>query len=96
MFGDIFEKRPPVTPQKLSEAPFLATPASGEYLSTPVAQAFDRTIPGRVLEEQAILDAEKAEGTYDPDYLPQREARDMFGSFPDMPELRHAHAIPKD
>ena len=96
MFGDIFEKRPPVTPQKLSEAPFLATPASGEYLSTHVAQAFDRTIPGRVLEEQAILDAEKAEGTYDPDYLPQREARDMFGSFPDMPELRHAHAIPED
>ena len=96
MFGDIFEKRPPVTPQELSESPFLATPASGEYLSTHVAQAFDRTLPGRVVEEQAILDAEKAEGTYDPDYLPQREARDMFGSFPDMPELRHAHAIPED
>lgn len=96
MFGSAFAKVPPVTPQELSEAPFLATPASGEYLSTHVAQAFDRTLPGRVVEEQAILDAEKAEGTYDPDYLPQREARDMFGSFPDMPELRHAHAIPED
>ena len=96
MFGSAFAKVPPVTPQELSESPFLATPASGEYLSTHVAQAFDRTIPGRVVEEQAILDAEKAEGTYDPDYLPQREARDMFGSFPDMPELRHAHAIPED
>lgn len=96
MFGSAFAKVPPVTPQELSEAPLLATPASGEYLSTHVAQAFDRTIPGRVMEEQAILDAEKAEGTYDPDYLPQREVRDMFGSFPDMPELRHAHAIPED
>lgn len=96
MFGSAFAKVPPVTPQELSEAPLLEAPASGEYLSTHVAQAFDRTIPGRVLEEQAILDAEKAEGTYDPDYLPQREARDMFGSFPDMPELRHAHAIPED
>lgn len=96
MFGDIFEKRPPITPQELSEAPLLATPASGEYLSTHVAQAFDRTIPGRVLEEQAILDTEKAEGTYDPDYLPQREARDMFGTFPDTPEFSHAHAIPED
>ena len=96
MFGSAFAKVPPVTPQELSEAPLLATPASGEYLSTHVAQAFDRTIPGRVLEEQAILDAEKAEGTYDPDYLPQREARDMFGSFPDMPELKHLYALSEE
>lgn len=96
MFGSAFAKVPPVTPQELSEAPLLATPASGEYLSTHVAQAFDRTIPGRVMEEQAILDAEKAEGTYDPDYLPQREARDMFGSFPDMPELKHLYALSEE
>lgn len=96
MFGSAFAKVPPVTPQELSEAPLLATPASGEYLSTHVAQAFDRTIPGRVLEEQSILDAEKAEGTYDPDYLPQREARDMFGSFPDMPELKHLYALSEE
>ena len=96
MFGSAFAKVPPVTPQELSETPLLATPASGEYLSTHVAQAFDRTIPGRVMEEQAILDAEKAEGTYDPDYLPQREARDMFGSFPDMPELKHLYALSEE
>lgn len=96
MFGHLFLNRPMLTPERLADAPFWAMPSGGEYLSTHTAQAFDRTIPGRVLEEQAILDAEKAEGTYDPDYLPQREARDMFGSFPDMPELRHAHAIPED
>ena len=96
IFELAFAHKKPFDLRKLDEMSLMPTPSAGEYLGEHVAQAFDRTIPGRVLEEQAILDAEKAEGTYDPDYLPQREARDMFGSFPDMPELRHAHAIPED
>ncbi|MEE0816567.1 MAG: hypothetical protein U0M13_12995, partial [Desulfovibrio fairfieldensis] len=95
IFELAFAHKKPFDLRKLDEMSLMPTPSAGEYLGEHVAQAFDRTIPGRVLEEQAILDAEKAEGTYDPDYLPQREARDMFGSFPDMPELRHAHAIPE-
>lgn len=96
IFELAFAHKKPFDLRKLDEMSLMPTPSAGEYLGEHVAQAFDRTIPGRVLEEQAILDAEKAEGTYDPDYLPQREARDMFGSFSDMPELRHAHAIPED
>lgn len=96
IFELAFAHKKPFDLRKLDEMPLMPTPSAGEYLSTHVAQAFDRTIPGRVMEEQAILDAEKAEGTYDPDYLPQREARDMFGSFPDMPELKHLYALSEE
>lgn len=96
IFELAFAHKKPFDFRKLDEMPLMPTPSAGEYLSTHVAQAFDRTIPGRVLEEQSILDAEKAESTYDPDYLPQREARDMFGSFPDMPELKHLYALSEE
>lgn len=93
MFDAAFAHLKPFRPQDLEGAPLLHTPSSGIYLREHVAKSFDETLTGRVLEEGDILDAEKAEGTYDPNFLSQQEARDMFGTFPNMPPVRHAHAM---
>ncbi|WP_288229711.1 hypothetical protein [uncultured Desulfovibrio sp.] len=96
VFESAFINRPGFDPHSLLGAPLLLTPTRGDYLGEHTAKAFDEILPGRVLEENAILEAEKSEGTYDPDYLPQQEARDMFGTFPDTPKVRHSHAMSEE
>ncbi|MGE9985366.1 hypothetical protein, partial [Desulfovibrio sp. SGI.169] len=96
VFESAFINRPVFDPRNLAGAPLLQEPTRGEYLGAHTAKAFDETLTGRVMEEDAILEAEKSEGTYDPDYLPQQEARDMFGTFPDTPGVRHAHAMSEE
>lgn len=96
MLGEFFTQQTAITPDEIGASP-LATPNKLDALKEQVAQGFDRTTTGRFLEERDIVQAEKAEGTYDADYYRQQEAIDLYGGTPPGWNVQpHAHAMKQE
>lgn len=74
----------------------LQTPTRSEYLGAHVAQGFERTTTGRILEETDIMDAERREGTADEDYRLNEMLLGAQGMTPQALGMTHPKAMSKE
>lgn len=96
MFGQAFLKLQPLDTQDiLNVHGLLQTPDAGDYLGANAAAGFDRTLPGRVIEETNIQKAEDAEGTADSKYRQAVMDLASVGIQPEDVGLTHAKAMPE-
>lgn len=77
-------------------AGLLQTPTRSEYLGAHVAQGFERTTTGRILEETDIMDAERREGTADEEYRQNSQMPLAQGMTPEAAGMTHASAMSKE
>lgn len=88
---------PVMTPQDLLRSAMEYTPDTGEYLKAQVKQGFDRTTTGRAMEEYAIMEAEKEEGTWDEAYAQGQATQPFLGPFAGMTTPpAHTYAMTED
>ena len=91
---DIFQGRDPLTPERLfSPAVPAPEPDLGDYLSQHVSLGFDHTVTGRIMEDTAIRQAEREEGTFSEDFRQQQFVMGLTGH--SRPIGEHPHAMPE-
>lgn len=97
MFGQAFSSLQGVSVEQYKGAPgLLQTPSRSEYLGAHVAQGFERTSTGRVLEETDIMEAERREGTADEEYRLNEQMLLAQGVMPEDVGMTHSRAMSKE
>ncbi len=85
-----------MSPRDLARAAVEAAPGTGAWLKAQVEQGFDRTTTGRVMEEYAIMEAEKEEGVWDEAYARGQATREFTGPFAGLEPPAHKHAMSEE
>ena len=80
---------PVMTPQSFLRSALEYAPDAGAYLGEHAAQAFDRTTTGRGMEEYAIMETEKEEGTWDEAHAQGQAAQEFTGPFAGLEPPAH-------
>ncbi|MBD5417080.1 MAG: hypothetical protein HDR50_05355 [Desulfovibrio sp.] len=97
MMGHAFDRLQGVSIDQYTGASgLLQTPTRSEYLGAHVAQGFERTTTGRILEETDIMDAERREGTADEEYRQNAQMLLAQGMTPEAAGMTHARAMSKE
>lgn len=97
MMGQAFDRLQGVSIDQYKGASgLMQTPTRSEYLGAHVAQGFERTTTGRILEETDIMDAERREGTADGEYRQNAQMLLAQGMTPEAVGMTHASAMSKE